>query len=104
MINLEKPLEGVDYTVVPIAMLDDENAWQVQILRGKFVDNYFVFTGIEYNGKTQQLKFKLDVVKDNEWVMADQPIQDYAFDILTDIIRKGIADGSLVINDKDSSD
>ena len=103
MINLETPLEGVDYTVVPIAMLNDENAWQVQVLRGEYADNHFVFTEIEYNGKTQQLKFKLDVVKDNEWVMADQSIQDYAFDILTDIIRKGIADGSLMINDKDSS-
>jgi hypothetical protein len=103
MIDLEKPLEGVDYTLIPIAIIDDENAWQVQILRGKYADNYFVFTGIEYNGKTQQLKFKLDVVKDNEWVAADQSTQDYAFDILTDIIRKGIVDGSLVINDKDSS-
>ncbi len=103
MIDLEKPLEGVDYSVIPISSIRDENAWQVQVLRGKYADNYFVFTGIEYNGKTQQLKFKLDVVKDNEWVVADESIQDYAFDILTDIIHRGIADGSLVINDKDSN-
>lgn len=103
MIDLKKPLEGVDYSVVPISFIDDENAWQVQVLRGDYADNYFIYTEIEYNGKTQQLKFKLDVVKDNEWVAADQSIQDYAFNILTDIIRKGIADGSLVINDKDSN-
>ncbi len=103
MIDINKPLEGVDYTVVPISFIKDENAWQVQILRGLYADSYFVFTGIEYNGKTRNLRFKLDVVKDQALVRPDPDMQDYAFDVLNDIIHRGIADGSLVINDKDSS-
>lgn len=99
MINLNKPCEGIDYEIVPFDKADNEQAWQALILRGSYAEHNFVFTGIQYSGKTQQLKFRLDVVFNNELISADEDLQNYAFEVLTDIIRNGIANGTLVIDD-----
>jgi hypothetical protein len=104
MINLNKPLEQVDYNVIPHDMIDNENAWQVQLLTGDYKGKSLVFTGIEYNGSNQTLRFLLDVLDvDNNLEPATSDLEDYAFEILEDIIKKGIADGSILLNDQDSS-
>lgn len=102
MIDLNKPCEGIDYQITNIELVNDEQAWQASIIRGRYADHNLVFTEIEYNGKTQQLKFKLDVVVDNLLVAADLDLQNFAFDLLTDIIKNGIANGSLILDDKNT--
>ena len=102
MIDLNKPCEGIDYEIVPFDKADHEQAWQVLMLRGPYANYNLVFTGIEYNGKTQELKFRLDVVYNNELLEADEALQNYSFDLLTDIIRNGIVNGSLVLDDKNT--
>lgn len=99
MIDLNKPCEGIDYEIVPFDKGDNEQAWQALILRGPYAEHNFIFTGIQYSGKTQQLKFRLDVVFNNELIPADEDLQNYAFKVLTDIILNGIADGTLLIHD-----
>lgn len=104
MINLNKPLEDVDYKVIPIDIIPDENAWQVELLAGEHKDKKLVFTKIEYDGDKQTLRFMLDVVDaDNNFEKASPALEDYSFLILQDIIKNGIADGSILINDQDSS-
>ena len=102
MINLNKPCEGIDYRIIPFDKIDNDQAWQVLILRGQYVEHNFVFTGIEYNGNRQQLKFRLNVVLNDELISPDQDMQNYAFDVLTDVILNGIADGTLLIDDKNT--
>ena len=104
MIDLNKPCEGIDYEIVPFDKADNEQAWQVLMLRGPYAQHNFIFTGIQYNGKRQQLKFRLDVVLNNELISADEDIQNYAFKVLTDIILNGIADGTLLIDDTNTDD
>lgn len=101
MINLDKPLEAVDYKIEPIPQLDNQYAWQIKLLAGPFKDKSLVVTNIEYSGKTHKLRFMLDVYSDNIIEPATPEVEDLAFEILQDIIRKGIADGSVVIYDKD---
>ena len=104
MINLNKPLEKVDYTVTPLEFVHDDSAWQVQLLTGDYKGKNLVFTNIEYNGSNQTLRFLLDVLDvDNNLEPATSDLEDYAFEILEDIIKKGIADGSILLNDQDSS-
>ena len=102
MIDLNKPCEGIDYQIIPFDKADNEQAWQVLMLRGPYANYNLIFTGIEYNGKTQQLKFRLDTVYNNELLEADEDLQNYSFDLLTDIIRNGIVNGSLVLDDKNT--
>ena len=103
MIDINKPLDQLDYIVVPIEIMNDEHAWQVQLLRGEHKDKKLVFTKIEYSGKKNILRFLLDVVNDNVLEKASKELEDLGFDILEDIIKRGIADGSVVFNDQDSS-
>lgn len=103
MINLNKPLEQVDYNVTSLDLVDDENAWQVKLLTGEYKGKSLVFTSIEYNGSNQTLKFLLDVLDvDNILEPTSADLEDYAFEILQDIIKKGIADGSIILNDKNA--
>ena len=104
MIDLNKPLEEVDYNVIPIKIIEDENAWQVELLRGDHKNKKLVFTNIKYDGKKRSLKFLLNVVINGETLeKPTKDLEDFAFKILEDIINNGIADGSVVFNDQDSS-
>lgn len=104
MIDLNKPLEEVDYKVTSLDVIPDDNAWQVELLTGEHKGKRLVFTNIDYDGKKQTLRFMLDVVDmDNNFEKASPELEDYGFAILEDIIKHGIADGSIVLNDKDSS-
>lgn len=103
MIDLDKPLDQLDYKIVPLTIVENEHAWQVQVLTGEYKDINLVFTHIEINGKQGNLKFSLDAVdNENQWVEVTPDLQDFAFDILQDIVKKGLLDGSVVIYDKDS--
>ena len=102
MIDLNKPCEGIDYEIVPFDKADHEQAWQVLMLRGPYAHYNLVFTEIEYNGKINSLRFKLDAIHNDELIETDKQLQDYSFDLLTDILKNGIADGSLMFNDKNT--
>lgn len=104
MIDLNKPCEGIDYVIVPLDGTDNEQAWQVVIQTGQFKDTAMLFTNIEYSGAKNQLKFRLDAVRvDGSDVIIDESMQDYSFSVLEDIIKTGLANGSIVIDDKDSN-
>ena len=112
MIDLNKPLEGLDYEVTRVPGHDNEQAWMVKVLRGSFKDVLIGFTNVMYDGISNNLKFKYSaaVVMDdsadtNVYMMdtADPQLEDYAFEVLQDIIKNGIANGSVVFDDKDTT-
>ena len=93
MIDLNKPLEEVDYKVIPIKIIEDENAWQVEVLRGDHKDKKLVFTNIEYDGKKRSLKFLLNVVINNEAL--EKPTADL-------VVKKQYTIGHASLVDMDS--
>lgn len=104
MIDLNKPLDKVDYRVIPLQVEGEQEYWQVLLLKGDYQDKKLVFTNIEYDGNNNTLKFLLDVVdKDDVWEKATPELEDLAFTILQDIIKSGLVDGSVVFDDQDSS-
>lgn len=104
MIDLAKPLDQVDYKVIPLVDIPDEDAWQVELLRGEYKGKKMVFTSIEYDGKKQTIRFLFDVINaDDTPEILTPELEDYGFAILHDIIKKGIADGSVVLNDQNTN-
>ncbi len=104
MIDLNKPLDGVDYRVISLKHPNEEDFWQVVLLKGEHQDKKLVFTNIEFDGKNNTLKFSLDVVdEDGVLEKATLELEDLAFKILQDIIKSGLVDGSVVFDDQDSS-
>lgn len=103
MININTPLDQVDYKIVPIKTIEDDNAWQVLILRGEHKDKHLVFTNIEYSGRKNSLRFLLDVVVNDKLEKASAELENFAFNILNDIIKNGLVNGSVVFDDQDSS-
>jgi hypothetical protein len=104
MIDLNKPLDGVDYRVISLKHPNEEDFWQVVLLKGEHQNKKLVFTNIEFDGKNNTLKFSLDVVdEDGVLEKATLELEDLAFKILQDIIKSGLVDGSVVFDDQDSS-
>lgn len=103
MINLSKPCEGLDYVIQPVPEIDNEQAWCVEIKTGQFKGIMMILHHIEYNGKMQKLAFQVDAIDSNsEPVMVDDGLSDYTFEILQDIIRTALSNGSVTLDDKDS--
>ena len=104
MIDLNKPLDEVDYRVISLKTADEDDFWQVVLLKGEHQDKKLVFTDIEFDGRNGTLKFLLDVVdEDGVLEKATPELEDLAFNILQDIIKSGLVDGSVVFDDQDSS-
>lgn len=110
MIDLDKPCEGLDYSIVPFQTDTSDQAWYVSILRGKWAKALLGFTHVQFDGTVNRLRFNLNaaMVEDDSDTGAymldtsDIILQDYAFKVLQDIIRNGIANGSIVFDDKNT--
>lgn len=102
MINVNKPSEGLDYVIKPIPEITNDQAWLVEVKTGPYKGYQLVFTRIEYNGKTGTIRFQLDTLSEEE-VEITTELEDFAFEILQDVIKTGLANGSVVLNDKDSN-
>lgn len=103
MINLNKVSEGIDYEIV--SENSDESKWAVQVLRGNFVGVGFVYDEVSINGERGEISFKLtalDIQTNQPAELEDEEkAQYFAADILEDIIKNGIANGSVVLNGQD---
>lgn len=103
MINLNKPCEGLDYTIEPLENIDNTQGWIVVIKTGVYKNTTFLYTNVEYNGKRGNIRFRLDAIDNTQNSLSvDSNLEDYAFEVLQDIIRNGLANGSIVLDDKDS--
>lgn len=103
MIDINKPSEGLDYVIEPFAEIDNSQAWAVTVKTGQYKGAALLFTHITYNGKVGSIRFHLDAAtSEGEWLPVDGPMEDYAFYVLQDIIKNGLANGSIILDDKDT--
>ncbi len=96
-------VENVDYELVPVQDVNNEQGWDVRILTGEFTESVIRFGNVAVDGNTEYLTFNFLVVyspivdlnpDDNE------DLQKEAGDILISIIEQSIQEKSLVIKDK----
>ena len=95
MINLELPREGVDYELIPVDYVDHEDAWDVRILRGPFTEVVIRYGTIRFNEIKDCLTFNFRVVEtpDSEISSEVEELQEFAADILEQIIERGATEG-----------
>jgi hypothetical protein len=95
MINLDKVSEGIDYELIPVDYVDNEAAWDVRILRGVFSETVLRYGTIKFDGERDCLTFDFRVVTspDMDLDSNDLDLQQYAGEVLEDILERGIQEG-----------
>ena len=96
-----KKSEGKDYELIP----SDEHsqAWHVRILEGDYPETVLQYGAIAFNEVKDCMTFNFSVVSspDADLTSEDEGLQIEAGDILQEIIRQSIEDGSLVTKEKE---
>jgi hypothetical protein len=111
MIDIDKPCEGLDYEIRPLG-IDNEQAWMVELLRGPFSNCVLAFNHIQFDGHANTLKYQFHAWSTDQADSSDgnvthldntDPVlEDFAFKILQDVIRNGIANGSIDLYDNNT--
>jgi hypothetical protein len=96
-------VENDDYVLVPVEESSNDQAWEVRILNGPFVETMLRFGNIAFDPDEDCLKFNFNVsftpsvgIDEN-----DANLQQVAGAILEDVIAKGIETGSLDYKERD---
>ena len=104
MINLDKVCEGIHYTIIDVADGDPSQVWLVRILEGEFKDIVMRIDEVRIDGKHGTLQYRVDSMKDNKEIDQTEQLLDFSGDIIEDILRTQISNGSMVIDGQDSGE
>lgn len=106
MINLDKVSEGVDYELIPVEYVNNEAAWDVRILRGEFSETVLRYGTIKFDGERDCLTFDFRVVTspDMDLDSNDVDLQQFAGEVLEDILERGIQEGWVYGTEQKSGD
>tara|TARA_B100001248_G_scaffold9854_1_gene6485 strand:+ start:7579 stop:7887 length:309 start_codon:yes stop_codon:yes gene_type:complete len=77
---------------------NDENAWNVRILKGPFTETVLKYGVIKFNEIPKNMSFNFNIVytPDTELTRDDFNLQDFAGALLEKIISNGIKDKSII--------
>tara|TARA_R110000796_G_scaffold92968_1_gene197337 strand:+ start:1081 stop:1443 length:363 start_codon:yes stop_codon:yes gene_type:complete len=103
-LNLDKPSENLDYKLVPV-VIDGKDAWNVDLLRAPYEDVTICFENVRVNGEEKNISFAFKVVDTDEPSVYNRDnvaLQEFASEVLGDILDAAIDSGSLY--KKDSND
>jgi len=92
-------LEGVDYQLVPSVEAENDQAWDVRILDGDFVESVLRFGNIAFDGENDCLKFNFMLVSspDGDLNEDNEELQNFAANILSSVLEEAAAAGSLLL-------
>jgi len=100
--------ENIDYEIVPSH--EDEQAWNVRILTGLFTESVLKYGVVKFNGKGKDkyMSFNFDIVytPDTELTKESVELQEFAGDMLEQIMARGIEQGTVIsreVKDEDKS-
>lgn len=101
--SFQKVSEDIDYELIPIDETDNEQAWDIRILRGDFTETVVRFGNISIDEENACLRFNFIVVSSpDETVDVDRrDLQDHVADILESVLENAMTTGSLEIQDQD---
>ena len=87
--------EKVDYEIIPSH--EDEQAWNVRILKGPFTETVIRYGVIKFNEIPKNMTFNFDLIysPDSELTTENVDLQDFAGAILEKIMANGIKEGSV---------
>lgn len=88
--------ESVHYEIIPDR--DDEQAWNVRMLKGPFTETVLKYGVIKFNEIPKNMSFNFSIIysPDTELTVDDLRLQDSAGAVLEKIMENGMKDGSVV--------
>tara|TARA_A100001388_G_scaffold267953_1_gene242597 strand:- start:1172 stop:1468 length:297 start_codon:yes stop_codon:yes gene_type:complete len=88
--------EKVDYEIIPSH--EDEQAWNVRILKGPFTETVIRYGVIKFNEIPKNMTFNFDLIysPDSELTTENVDLQDFAGAMLEKIMANGIKEGSVM--------
>ena len=88
--------EKVDYEIIPSH--EDEQAWNVRILKGPFTETIIRYGVIKFNEIPKNMSFNFDLIysPDSELTTENVDLQDFAGAMLEKIMANGIKEGSVI--------
>ena len=107
MIDFNKPSEGIDYVIVPFDT-EEVSGWVADIISGPFKGQRILYNQIAINGVDGKINYRMlhSNMESPDGKMDHSEFDafgEFAHQVLVDIIKNGIANGSIVLDDKDSS-
>jgi hypothetical protein len=102
-VNINKVSEGLDYELIPVDV-DNDQAWDVRILRGQFPETVLRYGKIRFDGERDCLTFNFTVIDspDDELTSGNHDLQDLAGDILEDVLERAYNEGWMVTGEDKS--
>ena len=100
MINLDKLSEGVDYKLIPAP--DNEQAWNIRVLTGPYVETVVQFGAISINGPEEAINFNFTIIEspNDSLTVEDKQFQEFCGSVLHDVIEMAISKDELIMKDK----
>ena len=101
--SLQAVSEDIDYELIPCDDVGNEQAWDVRILRGDFVDSDIRFGNLKVNEEQGCLNFNFIVVSSPDADVTEDNIelQEYAGVVLESILENAIANHALLTKEHD---
>ena len=101
--SLQAVSEDVDYELIPCDDVGNEQAWDVRILRGDFVESVIRFGNLKVNEEQGCLNFNFLVVSspDADVTVENVELQEYAGVVLESILENAIANDALLTKEHD---
>lgn len=101
--SLQAVSEDIDYELIPCDDVGNEQAWDVRILRGNFVESVIRFGNLKVNEEQGCLNFNFLVVSSPDADVTEDNIelQEYAGVVLESILENAIANDALLTKEHD---
>lgn len=101
--SLQAVSEDIDYELIPCDDVGNEQAWDVRILRGDFVESVIRFGNLKVNEEQGCLNFNFLVVSSPDADVTEDNIelQEYAGVVLESILENAIANDALLTKEHD---
>ena len=101
-LDLQRKSEGVHYELIPSD--EHEQAWNVRILEGDFVETVLQYGAISFNKVREgEMNFNFSIVStpDPDLETTNLDLQEEAGNILQSVIAQAISDGSLMTKEEE---
>jgi hypothetical protein len=95
--------EGIDYELIPCEDVGNDQAWDVRLMSGNFVESVIRFGNIKFNEETDCLNFSFLVVStpDSELTEENVELQTHAGDVLQSVLEDAITNNALLTKEQD---
>jgi hypothetical protein len=95
--------EGVDYELTPCDQVENDQAWDIRVLRGEFVESVLRFGNISFNEENDCLNFNFLVISspNSSATEENEALQIFAGDILQSVLEDAIANDALLTKERD---